>query len=249
MGTDSLKDETNKKKRRSRYFFGASVTILMALLLFAGLSRAWFANEQDIATMVQVTDPTALSLRGPHGKTQAALDMSYTEADKDSNGKVTIRRVVSVCTDADHHQLEIVHTTNLKGLTFKVYPATESTSGNITEAGYSYTYDNELAGKYINPTTASPDYKEANADKHNVNFGNYYEVQAHAEPLYWLANGSLAGISNLNGNSENDFINKDIEKKYVNYYVIEISWTETQKETDLFYVIAQNAQATQTGNK
>lgn len=239
------KDKTEKKINKKRRFFGTTLTLLVVTLIFAGLSRAWFANESDIATLVEVSGPTQLSLRGAHGKSQTALDMNYTDDDV-KNGKVTIRRVVSVCTDNDRHRLEIAHTTNLKGLEFKIYPATEneseSTGGKLVENGYSYSYDTSsaLGGSYINQKqNSSAEYKEANDNKHSVNFEEYKNVQAHAEPLYWLASGQLAGKTNVK--NENDYINTNIKKKYVNYYVIEVSWTETQKETDIFYVMAKDA--------
>lgn len=238
-----IKAKKDKKKINKKYrFFGVTLTLLVVALMFAGLSRAWFVNEGDIATMVSVSGPTQLSIRGAHGKAQTALDMDYTDDDV-KNGEVTIRRVISVCTDSSHHKLEIAHTTNLKGLEFKIYPATETTTGgNITESGYSYSYSSALNGSYINKKeNASEGYKEANNTKHEENFSNYDKVQAHAEPLYWLASDTLEGKSNVKNGTDNDYLNPNIEKKYVNYYVVEVSWTETQKEADIFYVMAKDA--------
>lgn len=236
------KDKTEKKINKKYRFLGVTLTLLVVALLFAGFSRAWFVNEGDIATMVSVSGPTQLSIRGAHGKAQTALDMDYTDDDV-KDGKVTIRRVISVCTDSSHHKLEIAHTTNLKGLQFKIYPATETTTGgNIAEGGYSYSYSSALNGNYINKSeSASEGYKEASNAKHSENFSSYDKVQAHAEPLYWLASDTLEGKSNVKDGTDNEYQNSNIEKNYVNYYVVEVSWTETQKETDIFYVMAKDA--------
>ena len=186
---------------------------------------------------MQVTEPSPIAIRGPHGEALSALDMSYTDDDKHGD-TVTIRRVVSVSSNEEKHKLEIVHTTNLKGLTFKVYAAQENAAGsNSVNAGnYTYTYnaDNPIAGKYINEGSSTADYKYANDSKHTFNFDQYGNVQAHVEPIYWLANGSQDGILR-------DTDNDSVASKYLNYYVIEISWTETTKETDIFYLLVKNA--------
>ena len=37
-----------------------------------------------------------------------------------------------------------------------------------------------------------------------------------------------------------DESNTNVTTKYLTYYVVEISWTEDTKETDLFYLLAKN---------
>lgn len=233
------KCEKKKKNRTYQIWFRMSMCIILIIVLALGISRAWFVNENDISTLVRVSEPSAIAIRGPHGEALSSLDMSYTDADKDGD-KVTIRRVVSVSSDEQKHQLEIVHTTNLKGLTFKVYPATETTSvtdksGSITEDNYTYKYDqnNPLSGEYINVDRSTEEYRYADNKQHKTNFDDYANVQIHAEPVYWLANGTQSGT--LNDNKQN------VNSKYLNYYVIEVSWTETEKETDIFYLLAKNA--------
>ena len=58
-------------------------------------------------------------------------------------------------------------------------------------------------------------------------------VQIHAEPVYWLSSQSLAT------NKTNSIKNG---KTYRTYYVCEVSWTETKKETDIFYILAKIAE-------
>lgn len=237
MENTEEKYEAKKRHIERKALMRLTIVALVVLLLVLGLSRAWFVNQNNITTLMQVTEPSPIAIRGPHGEALSALDMSYTEDDKHGD-TVTIRRVVSVSSNEEKHKLEIVHTTNLKGLTFKVYAAQENAAGsNSVNAGnYTYTYnaDNPIAGKYINEGSSTADYKYANDSKHAFNFDQYGNVQAHAEPIYWLANGSQDGILR-------DTDNDSVASKYLNYYVIEISWTETTKETDIFYLLVKNA--------
>ena len=237
MENTAEKYEAKKRHIERKALMRLTIVALVVLLLVLGLSRAWFVNQNNITTLMQVTEPSPIAIRGPHGEALSALDMSYTDDDKHGD-TVTIRRVVSVSSNEEKHKLEIVHTTNLKGLAFKVYAAQENAAGsNSVNAGnYTYTYnaDNPIAGKYINEGSSTADYKYANDSKHAFNFDQYVNVQAHAEPIYWLANGSQDGILR-------DTDNDSVASKYLNYYVIEISWTETTKETDIFYLLVKNA--------
>lgn len=243
MENTAEKYEAKKRHIERKALMRLTIVALVVLLLILGLSRAWFVNQNNITTLMQVTEPSPIAIRGPHGEALSALDMSYTDDDKHGD-TVTIRRVVSVSSNEKKHKLEIVHTTNLKGLAFKVYAAQENATGsnsvnaagsNSVNAGnYTYTYnaDKPIAGTYINEGSSTADYKYADNSKHAFNFDQYGNVQAHAEPIYWLANESQTG---------RDADNDSVASEYLNYYVIEISWTETTKETDIFYLLVKNA--------
>ena len=51
------------------------------------------------------------------------------------------------------------------------------------------------------------------------------------EPAYWLADGELDAAGYQESNPEQETLT---------YYVLEITWTETTKETDIFYLLAKN---------
>lgn len=239
-----MRERTEKKEKYNinrRLLIRSLLSMAVVIAVLATATYAWFTDRTSITTLVDIKAPTAISILGPHGEAQASLDMSYTDEDIDENKKVTIRRVVSVSSGAAH-QLEIVHTTNLKGLTFKIYRATESDSGNaqtgvdsVATEKYVYTYDSDkpLEGSYINQRSESNSYRYANADMHSSNFDAYSNVQAHAEPIYWLAKDVQQSDAKPSDRT-------DLENDYLTYYVIEISWTETSKETDIFYLLAQN---------
>ena len=237
--------ETNRKDNTKKIIlvrFIVSTVVVLALLL--AISYAWFTDEADMATLIEVNSPSQVSVLGPHGQDMESIDMSYTDSDKDGD-RVTIRRVISVSNSADSHQLEIAHTTNLRNLTFTLYKATElgkadSDTGTetrdantVVDKGYKYTYSDadKINGSYINLKDKSGNYKFADETKHSVNFDTN-NVQAHAEPIYWLSSGDLTSDAN-NGN-------ENVKTKNLTYYVVEISWDETTKETDIFYIFAQN---------
>lgn len=237
MENTAEKYEAKKRHIERKALMRLTIVALVVLLLVLGLSRAWFVNQNNITTLMRVTEPSPIAIRGPHGEALSALDMSYTDDDKHGD-TVTIRRVVSVSSNEEKHKLEIVHTTNLKGLTFKVYAAQENAAGsNSVNAGnYTYTYnaDKPIVGTYINEGSSTADYKYADNSKHAFNFDQHGNVQAHAEPIYWLADGEQNGM-------HRDTDNDSVASEYLNYYVIEISWTETTKETDIFYLLVKNA--------
>lgn len=237
--------ETNRKDNTKKIIlvrFIVSTVVVLALLL--AISYAWFTDEADMATLIEVNSPSQVSVLGPHGQDMESIDMSYTDSDKEGD-RVTIRRVISVSNSADSHQLEIAHTTNLRNLTFTLYKATElgkadSDTGTetrdantVVDKGYKYTYSDadKINGSYINLKDTSGNYKFADETKHSVNFDTN-NVQAHAEPIYWLSSGDLTSDAN-NGN-------ENVKSKNLTYYVVEISWDETTKETDIFYIFAQN---------
>lgn len=223
------------------------ISMAVVVVLLVAATYAWFTDKTNITTLVDVKGPTAIAILGPHGQAQASLDMSYTDDDVTTNADgsktVTIHRVVSVSSGAAH-QLELAHTTNLKGLSFKIYRAEEVgsgqgktmiTPGTVDAGTYTYRYDISapLEGAYINQEKETDGYRYANSDLHEQNFDEYSNVQSHAEPLYWMAKKVQESDS-----KPSDITNLD--NAYLTYYVIEISWTETTKETDLFYLLAKN---------
>lgn len=231
---------SNKKKNSNKGKLLKSVIVLLAVIaLIFGVTYAWFFNQMDMATLFTVQSPSDISILGPGGSEMASLDLKYTANEKVEN-KVTIRRVICVQSAAELHQLEIVHTTNMKDLTFNLYPASavDDTMVNttVTDGGFSYKYnpDHKISGKYINVNNMNNGYNYASASYHEKNYGEYKNVQSHAEPVYWLASNKLQV-------DKNNKVAVNETEMYRTYYVCEISWTETTKETDIFYILAQNA--------
>ena len=196
MNNTSETDRKDNTKKIILVRFIVSTVVVLALLL--AISYAWFTDEADMATLIEVNSPSQVSVLGPHGQDMESIDMSYTDSDKNGD-RVTIRRVISVSNSADSHQLEIAHTTNLRNLTFTLYKATElgkadSDTGTetrdantVVDKGYKYTYSDadKINGSYINLKDTSGNYKFADETKHSVNFDTN-NVQAHAEPIFYI---------------------------------------------------------------
>ena len=76
------KCETKKKNTKRKMLIRLTISMLAVILLAFGVSKAWFVHENNIATLMQVTEPSPIAIRGPHGEALSSLDLSYTEDDK-----------------------------------------------------------------------------------------------------------------------------------------------------------------------
>lgn len=228
---DSKEKQNHEEIKQHRLAFIAAAVCSVVV----GITGAWLVNRANIATLFTVSKPSTIAVKGPNGEEMAQLDLSYTDADKDKSGKVTIRRVISVVSDQSDHKIEIAHTTNLKGLNFEVHMATDVTKDSQT-GQYAYKESGLIKGEYLNldKDKSTNDDKYADNSRHDFNYSNYKNVQSHAEPLYWLeTEPTVVSTKNADG-------------LYLQNYVITISWIETgsTKETDLFYVLAKNIEGT-----
>ena len=224
------KDNLTSKKKKFRYTLFSTILVL---ILFAALVGAWFYYQSDMGTLLAIKEPSDISILGPDGAEMSSIDLNYTEGEK-TGDQVTVKRVFCVQTSAAKHRLEIAHTTNLKGLTFNIYKVSDNGKETVTDEGYTYNYDKTaIDGSYLNLDKTDSDYKYANNIYHDKNYEDKDKVQIHAEPVYWLSSQPQAT------NKTNSIKNG---KTYRTYYVCEVSWTETTKETDIFYILAKIAE-------
>lgn len=229
------KDREEKQNSKGRQQRRLALIVGAVCIVVVGITGAWLVNRANIATLFTVSKPSTIAIKGPNGEEMAQLDLFYTDADKDENGKVTIKRVVSVVSDQPEHKIEIAHTTNLKGLNFEVHMATDVTKDSQT-GQYAYKESGLIKGEYLNlnKDKSTNDDKYADNSRHDSNYSNYQNVQSHAEPLYWLETESTVVTT------------KNTDGLYLQNYAITISWIETgsTKETDLFYILAKNIEGT-----
>lgn len=220
-----------KEKRQYTYLI---VVILLALMLGV-VTYAWFFYRNSMITMAPVIHPGSIAITGPDGSVMDAFDLSYSDdeikTEADGTKRVTIKRKFCVKSTAEKYKLEIVHTTNMKGLVFSL--AREDNSSQ------------PLVGKYLNLERRTPEgtdplqYNYANGDMHGLNFDGYSNVQDHAEPLYWKVNGELS--SDKTSTVTESFSGEKVTY-YLTKYVLSITWIEENKETDLFYILAENVE-------
>lgn len=231
-----MKNNSNEKTSNKKKLVYSILAIVVTVALLAGLSYAWFVNKTDMATLMEIKAPADIAILGPGGSEMTSMNLDYTDSDKNGN-TVTIKRVFCV-QSKDNYMLEIAHTTNLKGLTFKLYEASEAKDGTVTDGGITYKYDSgkPLTGNYVNQKQETNDYKYANDTYHSKNYEKYSNVQTHVEPLYWKVTPTLTPSA-----AESDKVTIDNVDYHRTYYVCEISWTETTKETDIFYILAKTA--------
>lgn len=241
-------------KKEKKLFLVAAVSLLIVVCV--GVSYAWFSQRAALATLMNIMPPDDIKIVPVDDKGGDALMLDldfdadkYGDVKNEETGEITIRRPVYIWSTSPIHQLEIVHTTNLNQLSFNIYPATKNEDNSIT-----YDTAKKLTGEYKNKKDASLAKEEP-----LNNYKNGDNVEAHAYPLYWLAGNSgdekyvsVADrsqiVTTVTSKSEKQFDPaKQVEKTYYKtYYIIEITWQENSKETDLFYIMAQNCAVTAT---
>lgn len=233
-------------------------TVVLLLIASVGISYAWFSQRAAMATLLDILPPDSINIIPIDAETGLAMteldldfDEDFDDKDKDT-GAITIRRPICIKSTSPVHQLEVVHTTNLNDLSFNIYPTTLDASGNVIVPNVEIAH--KIVGDYKNETGENPGL----AIKENLN--NYEAgdtVEAHAYPLYWLAvnSGDKSYVDNSDWdnnwtnvestrNEEFDSAKQDYKYYYYTYYYLEIKWQESTKETDLFYVMAQNIAVT-----
>lgn len=231
------------------------VSVIAVLLTTAGITYAWFAHSASLVTLLEIQPPDAITITpvGNDGTELTALDLDFKDGvdekvtAEDGTTTITIRRPVRIKSTSPVHQLEVVHTTNLNKLEFKIYPVTDE-GGHFSDRG------TPLKGSYINP---DPDNSKLAKPENLNNYRDEHKVEAHAYPLYWLA--ASCGDPDFVDNADKPKIKIEVSSVpstefdaakqcdvdyYSTYYILEISWQETTKETDLFYILAQNIAVT-----
>lgn len=213
------------------------VSALITLLLLAGLTYAWMAQRAAMTTLLTIEPPDDITIipTTNDGSELTMLDLDFHDNSiyensidkKDDNGTIHIYRPICIKSTENIHQLEVVHTTNLNELSFNIYTAEKiEVNGKQTIKS---TSENPIPGEYknkdINTNLAEPKLLE--------NYKSDQTIEAHVYPLYWIAENSEADTSNGE-------IGADGKTYYSTYYILEISWKEANKETDLFYIMAQN---------
>ena len=216
------------------------ITVLITLLITAGLTYAWMSQRAAMTTLLSIEPPDTITIipTTENGVALKELVLDYNEDTdrKEEDGTIHIYRPVCIRSTEPVHQLEIVHTTNLNDLDFHIYPAVK------TDNGFSYKLANPLFGEYMNQDTNEL-AKQEKLDNYQTEDIQNKRVEAHAFPLYWIGVNCAIETKPQSGWQK---VNSEIEtgpdhKTYYNtYYILEISWKETSKETDLFYIMAQN---------
>ena len=223
------------------------LAVLAAAALMTGVTAAWFTNQYKLSSIGKIHPPAYISILAPGDTVMQSIDLSYDKSEVD-DGRVELKRPFVIRSEAEHYDLCIAHTTNISGLEIKLYKAENNGSegdaylAGITEKGTPYYWNKAndtdwfKEGAYLNlsPEAGDRAFADKNHPAHTETFRlsediAYGNVQKNAEPLYWVKK-DCTGVKR----------DQDDSNFYTNY-ILEITWNETDKETDILYVIAQTA--------
>lgn len=195
----------------------AALAVIAVVLIIAALTLSWFLTNNSLSTVAKVDSPAELKITVPGESAATQLDLT-NDADYDKvseDGKVVYRsRAFSVDSDGKAFELQVANTTNITGLSVKIYRATVNNSsapGDVTGNGYSWNKGDEVTGfANIDLDAAKPQ-----------TFGTYDNIQANAVPTYRWKRFAAASVTN---------------------FIIECSWPQADnyKETDVVYLIAKS---------
>lgn len=248
-----------KQSRRTRAIKQAVLSVLVIFAAFSlatGLTLAWFMNQYRLSSIGKIHPPTYISILAPGDTEMQAIDLSYDKSEV-HNGQVELKRPIVIRSESEKYDLCIAHTTNISGLTISLYEAVaDGEEGNaylagITEKGKPYYWNKKTetnlfqSGRYLNRAEKldngriiADENHLAHSETFRLSENEFYSnVQKNAEPLYWVKSGCKGAKRDPD------------DGNYYTNYILEITWNETDKETDILYVIAQTGNdQTNNGN-
>lgn len=203
----------------------AALAVIAVVLIIAALTLSWFLANNSLSTVAKVDSPAKLKITVPGESAATQLDLT-SDADYDkvaADGRVYRSRAFSVDSDGKAFELQVANTTNINGLSVKIYRATvndSSASGDVMGNGYSWSKGAEVT-----------DFTPISADAAKPQtFGAYGNIQTNALPNYrW----KRFEIDDLDKNGS--------EAASATNFIIECSWPKdtNYKETDVAYLIAK----------
>ena len=212
----------------------AAFAVLAVAVLVMGLTFTWFVGSESASTVAKVREPSKLRILGPNETSIEQVDLSYDSSNIDGD-TVTVRRGFCVESGGDAFELQIANTTNISGLSINVYRVTVNSvndSGDVVESG-SYSWSK---GDGVSLTTINDSDNDGIANtptgSSDPTFGNYINIQANAVPLYRYHAFTTTDLDKKTGSTT--------EAADVTNFIIELTWTESVKETDIVYLIARN---------
>lgn len=205
----------------------AALAVIAVVLIIAALTLSWFLTNNSLSTVAKVDSPAVLKITVPGKSAATQLDLTndadYDEVDDE--GTVYRRRAFSVDSGGNAFELQVANTTNISGLSVKIYRATvkdPSADGDVKGNGYSWSKGVEVT-----------DFKEIESDAaKSQTFDDYEYVQKNAVPKYRWKRFEVAELDKK----------KENEAASMTNFIIECSWPKdtNYKETDVAYLIAKS---------
>lgn len=237
---ERIKTWAGSHRRESLAIMGLAAVLLVVL----GFTLGWFVDANRGSTVGKIKEPAELKVLGPNATATEQIDLSYNPeyGDTKTGNTVTLKRAFCVQTGGDGFELQLANTTNINGLTIELYKAENTGLGETpdvggTAGGKSYKWkvsgtDLLTSFAFINKAddNLATEPSEGTSDP---TFKGYQNVQRNARPLYRykVFDKNELNARTLDGSTGNDTLN----------FIIELSWDESAKETDVIYLIARNA--------
>lgn len=245
-------DVFDEHKRRVTYTTFAVFAGIAAAVLLIGLSLTWFVESKKQSTVGQVQGPAEIKVLGPNATAMEEIDLAY-EPTEFIDHKVKLTRTFSVVSGASGFKLYIAYTTNISDLDIKLYRVDDqkgSANADVVELdgdGNKYAWnrrggeatDTEAKGNlfpsngvFINPK----DSDNKLAKDLNSQIFNGASAQDNAIPLYWEYSVD-SGYTDTKTSKYKDSSGNDCA---LTNFIIDLSWTDSSKETDVLYLIARS---------
>ena len=183
----------------------AALAVIAVVLIIAALTLSWFLTNNSLSTVAKVDSPAELKITVPGESAATQLDLTndadYDEVD--NNGTVHRRRAFSVDSGGNGFELQVAYTTNISGLSVKIYRATvndPSAFGDVAGNGYSWSKGDEVTGfANIDSDAAKPQ-----------TFGTYDNIQANALPSYRWKRFEVAHLDENSWPQEGNYKETDV---------------------------------------
>lgn len=239
---ECIRTWVSNHRRESLAIMGLAAVLLVVL----GFTLGWFVNANRGSTVGKIKGPAELKVLGPNATAIEQIDLSYNPeyGDTKTGNTVTLKRPFCVQTGGDGFELQLANTTNIAGLNIELYKAentgltdTPDVSGTAGGKPYSrkasganllqdFTFINKAPDDLATVTDVTA------PDSSDQTFERYGNIQRNARPLYRykLFDKNELNAKTLDDSTGNDTLN----------FIIELSWDESAKETDVIYLIARN---------
>ena len=237
-------------------------TVLSASVMVALPVFAWFSNGRQAATVAKINSPAKLAIKA--GKAEDIIQFKLSGINV-GDGKTSGSQNFVFCVegeDISSYNLQLAHTTNID-FTYTLYKAHTDANGDVIYTDseshiqkYAKAFEFTTAyGDYINLAIDEASGRKVGVDNYTIkSYEDGEDYQKFAQPLYWQTKNPIDAnaVDDLGTADEDDDVpyneynsvyGVDVSEKFLNFYVLEVSWdaykVSNDKETDILYITAQ----------
>lgn len=218
--------------------------VIAVIVLVIGLCLSWFVENKRLETVGEVAGPSEIKVLGPNATGLEEIDLAY-EPTEFPDHEVKLTRTFSVVSGKKGFTLQVAHTTNIADLDIKLYRVNDVSGtsavssadvSQIDSDGNKYSWNKKgeslfpSSGEFTNPADSSNTLGE---DKAGEIFGGK-PAQTNAIPLYWQLQ-----VTDTDKETEK-YKDADGNNCHVTNFIIDLTWTDSAKETDVLYLIAKS---------